>query len=89
MTDQDELMLLDGELDPAFLDVTDQITERLQAGEEIDVRDYLGRYPQWAGAICKLLPTIQGLVDYGESVDRGPWIRRQQINPNDANTHKP
>ena len=70
--------------------MTEQITERLQAGEEIDVRYYLRRYPQWAGAICKLLPTMQHLVDYGRAVDRDR--RRGQtttVKPNDADNHKP
>ena len=32
--------------------------------------DYVNRYPQWAGAIRKLLPTMHDLVDYGRAVDR-------------------
>ena len=59
MIDHDELVLTGDEPDPAFLDLTEEITERLQAGEELNVRDYVKRYPQWAGAILKLLPTMQ------------------------------
>lgn len=70
MIDHDELVQAADDADPDFLDVTDQITERLQAGDEIDVHYYVGRHPQWAGAICKLLPTMQHLVDYGRAVDR-------------------
>ena len=90
MIDQDDLMLAGGELDPEFLEVTEQITERLQAGDEIDVRDYVRRYPQWAGAICKLLPTMQR--------SRRLWPGRRPrpqacktttVNPNDADNHKP
>ena len=78
------------EPDPAFLELTEQITERLQAGDEIDVRDYVRRYPQWAGAICKLLPTMHDLVDYGRAVDRDRWRAQQQrAKPNDADNHKP
>ena len=70
MIDHDERMLTDTVLDPALVELAEQITDRLQSGEEIDVRDYVRRYPQWAGAILELLPTVQGLVDYGQSVDR-------------------
>ena len=59
MIDHDELVRAADDADPALLELTEQITDRLQAGDEIDVRDYLRRYPQWAGAICKLLPTMQ------------------------------
>ena len=56
MIDHDELKQAADDADPVFLEVADQITERLQAGEEIDIRYYVRRYPQWAGAICELLP---------------------------------
>jgi eukaryotic-like serine/threonine-protein kinase len=76
MTDLENRVLAGNEPDPVFLELTEQITRRLQSGEEIDVRDYLTRYPQWAGAICDLLPTMQNLVDYGRSIV--PDRRREQ-----------
>ena len=84
MIDHDELVLAGDEPDPAFLDLTEQITERLQAGEEIDVRDYVRRYPQWAGAI------LQAAADHAaiSSTMAGPSTAtagrgRQQTNPDD------
>ena len=76
MIDQDERMLTAAQLDPAFVELAEQITDRLQAGEEVDVRDYTRRHPQWASAILKLLPTMSDLVDYGRSVARDH--RREQ-----------
>jgi eukaryotic-like serine/threonine-protein kinase len=77
MIDRDELVQVADQADPAFLELTERITDRLQAGDEIDVRDYVRRYPQWAGAILKLLPTVHDLVDYGRSVDREQRLRDQ------------
>jgi hypothetical protein len=87
--DHDELVLASAEPDAAFLDLTDQVTERLQAGEPVDAADLVDRYPQWAGAIRELLPTINDLVNYGRAVDRDRWRRRHRVNANDAIDHKP
>ena len=69
MTDNDAIVLAESEPDPALLELTEQIIEQIQAGEPINFADYVNRYPQWAGAICKLLPTVRQLVDYGRAVD--------------------
>jgi len=87
--DHDEIALAASEPDPALVELTEQITDRLQAGEEVDARDYVRRYPQWAGAILKLLPTMHDLVDYGRAVDRDRPRGHQSVSPHDANTHKP
>jgi hypothetical protein len=89
MIDHDELVLAGNDPDPILLELTDQITERLQAGEPVDAADYVEHYPQWAGAIGKLLPTMNELVDYGRAVDRGRRRGKHQVNPNDATDHKP
>jgi hypothetical protein len=89
MNDQDELVRAGTEADPAFLELAEQITDRLQAGDEVDVRDYVRRYPQWAGAILKLLPTMHDLVEYGQAVDRDRQHRKQRIDPYDTRNHKP
>jgi hypothetical protein len=87
MNDHEEHVLAGNEPDPVFLDLTEQITERLQAGEAVDAGDYIRSYPQWAGAIRKLLPTMHDLVAYGQSVDR--QRRQHPGNPDDASDHKP
>jgi hypothetical protein len=87
--DHGENGLAESDPDPALVELTEQITDRLQAGDEIDVQDYVRRYPQWAVAILKLLPTMHDLVDYGRSVDRDRWHRRQRVSPNAINKPKP
>jgi len=89
MIDHEEFVLAGNEPDPVLLELTEQITERLQAGEPVDAADYLRRYPQWAGAIRKLLPTMHDLVDYGRAVDGVRKRRQHQVNPNDASDRKP
>jgi hypothetical protein len=68
--DHDDLLPANNGLDPVLLELTEQITARLQAGEPVDAADYVERYPQWALAIRKLLPTMNNLVDYGFEVAR-------------------
>ena len=82
MIDHDELARAAVEADPAFLELTEQITDRLQAGEEVNVRDYVKRYPQWAGAILKLLPTMHNLVDFGRAVNRNRRLGRTKRTTN-------
>jgi hypothetical protein len=79
--------LAGSESDSVFLELADQITERIQAGESVDAGEYFRRYPRWAGAIGRLLPTIHELVDYGRVIAR----ERQplQDNVNDADDQKP
>ncbi len=50
---------------PVFLKLTEQITPRLQAREPVAAGDVVDCYPQWAGAIYELLPTMHDLVGYG------------------------
>jgi hypothetical protein len=89
MIDPDELVQVADRADPAFLELTEQIADRLQAGDEVDVRDYVRRYPQWADAILKLLPTMHDLVAYGRAVDRQRRVTRQRRDPDEANRHNP
>jgi hypothetical protein len=89
MIDRDELVQVADQADPAFLELTEQIADRLQAEDEIDVLDYVSRYPQWADAILKLLPTMHDLVAYGRAVDRERRVARQQRDRDEANSHNP
>jgi hypothetical protein len=89
MIDHEKLVLAGREPDPVFVQLVEQITQRLQAGEEINVREYVRRYPQWASAILSLLPTMHDLVDLGWFVDRDRRGGDSNANTNDANGHKP
>jgi hypothetical protein len=83
MNDHEEHILAGNDPDPVLLELTEQITRRLQAGERVDAGDVVLRYPQWAGEIRKLLPTMHDLVDYARAVDRKH--KQHQVNPTDAN----
>ena len=47
--------------DSSLADLVDEITNRLHAGEEINVDDYAGQHPEWVDQLRKLLPTLQKL----------------------------
>jgi hypothetical protein len=49
-------------LDSTLVELADEVSDRLRAGEEVDIRDFVMRYPQRAGAILRLIPTMRGLV---------------------------
>jgi hypothetical protein len=55
-------------LDPALADLTERITQSLQAGEVIDLDEYTLLYPKWSGSIRRLLPTLRMLVELGQRV---------------------
>jgi hypothetical protein len=88
MNDQEERVLAGNDPDPVFLELAEQVTRRLQAGELVDAGDYVRSYPQWAGTIRKLLPTMHDLVDYARAVDRDRGRKQQQVNRNDASDQK-
>jgi hypothetical protein len=80
MIEFDELMLATIGHDLVFLELTDQISQRLQAGDPVDAADYVDRYPHWADAIRKLLPTMIDLVEYGRAIGRESPNGQEQIN---------
>jgi hypothetical protein len=86
--DHDELLQASIDPDPALVELTELITQRLQAGDPVDAADFVKHHPQWAGAIRKLLPTINDLVDYGSAVVRDRAHGEHQGNRNDANEHE-
>ena len=49
-------------VDPAFAEIVEEITRRLQSGEPIDPEDYIRHYPECAGPIRRLLPTLETLI---------------------------
>src|SRR5262249_30071671 len=53
-------------------EVVEEFTNRLQAGEVVEVESYLGRYPQHAERLRQLLPALALLADLGHSLHSGP-----------------
>ena len=52
--------------------VADEIARKCQAGEAVDLRAYIERYPQFEEQILRILPVMRSLVDLGLSVTGGP-----------------
>jgi serine/threonine protein kinase/Flp pilus assembly protein TadD len=55
-----------GELDPALVDLFDQITGWLQSGEAVEEERLVAQHPGWANEIRTLLPTLREIARAGE-----------------------
>jgi hypothetical protein len=55
----------EGEADPELAELAERLASRIQAGERVDVEDYVRRYPEWAKTIQKLMPAIHDLTALG------------------------
>jgi serine/threonine protein kinase/Tfp pilus assembly protein PilF len=51
--------------------LVEELTNRIQAGESIDLEDYARRNPEYADSIRQLLPALEVLADLGRSAVRG------------------
>src|SRR5262245_29189316 len=47
----------------------EQIATRLQAGELIDLNDYIRRYPEHTDRLERVLPAMLALAEFGKSAD--------------------
>jgi serine/threonine protein kinase len=56
----------------ALAELVEEFTNRLQAGEAVDVESYIRRYPEHAERIRQLLPALELLADLGHSLHTGP-----------------
>ena len=56
----------------ALAEVVEEFTNRLQAGESVDVESYIRRHPEQAERIRQLLPALELLADLGHSLHTGP-----------------
>ena len=61
----------EGEADPKLAKLAAWLARRIQAGEQVDVDDYVRRYPKWAKTIQKLLPAIRDLTALGRALPGG------------------
>ena len=90
MNELNELVLSENNLNPAFADLVDQITDQLEAGEPVDADDHATRIPEWTAAIRTALPTNDDLVDCRRDLNRESRRERPiQLGANDANDQKP
>src|SRR5215471_9508972 len=57
--------------DAVLAEVVEEFTNRLQAGESVDVEAYAQRHPEHAERLRQLLPALALLAEVGRSADRG------------------
>jgi WD40 repeat protein/serine/threonine protein kinase len=57
--------------DPILAELMDQLANRLQAGEPLDVEGFLRAHPDRAEELRRLLPAVEVLADLEQSVDAG------------------
>jgi eukaryotic-like serine/threonine-protein kinase len=57
--------------DVILAEVVEEFTNRLQAGESVDVESYLRRHPEHAERLRQLLPALELLADLGRSSSVG------------------
>ena len=53
--------------DPRLADLVDAITEKLQAGQPIDLAAYAAEYPEYAERLQNWIAALKAIVDLGES----------------------
>src|SRR3954468_19891580 len=51
--------------DPALAQLCDEIIERLQSGDEVDVASLALEHPDYAEQLQRLVPAFEALVDQG------------------------
>ena len=55
--------------DDRLLDLIEEITDRLQNGEAVDVRDYEKRCPEYIEELCRLFPALEAVAGLSECQD--------------------
>lgn len=58
-------------LEPALADLAEVITRRLQAGEVVDVEEYVARNPEWETQLRRLMPVLLEMAKVCQSLDGG------------------
>src|SRR5262249_14293255 len=61
-------------LDPVLEDLVAEITDRLQAGDPVDLAGYLARYPEYVDELRRLLPALERMAEPGSTT--GPVAAR-------------
>jgi tetratricopeptide (TPR) repeat protein len=64
--------LLAGGQDPALVELIDELTARLVAGEPVDVDAYARAHPEYADQLRQLVPALRALNELGNSAGRNP-----------------
>jgi WD40 repeat protein/serine/threonine protein kinase len=67
MTESPSRLLSAPPSDPALADLFDELVRRVQAGEHVDLDDYIQRHPTRADELRRVFPAIEMLVELGRS----------------------
>ena len=75
--------------DHVFAELVEELAEKLEAGEPVELDVYVGRYPGYADQLGRLLPAMQAMAALGSSCssrgNRRPaiyistWARRPRF----------
>ena len=57
-----------GETDPALLELIDEYTARILAGETVEIEGFVAAHPEWASPLRQVLPTMQRLTALNRAV---------------------
>jgi serine/threonine protein kinase len=58
--------------DPALAQLCDELIERLQSGEDVDIASLALQHPEYAEQLQRLVPAFEALVDLGATAARQP-----------------
>ncbi len=56
--------------DPALAALVDELTDRLQAGETVDLEAFIGRHPEYSDPLRQLLPALEMIGELKRSAAR-------------------
>src|SRR5438105_12652367 len=57
--------------DAGFGDLVAEITDKLQAGQTVNVEEYVAQHPEWAERLRALLPALEAMARLGRSAGQG------------------
>ncbi len=69
MLGQPKSAVTSGAIDAALEDVIAEITDRLQAGQPVDIAPYVVRHPEWADRLQRVLPALVVMAGLANSLD--------------------
>jgi tetratricopeptide (TPR) repeat protein/serine/threonine protein kinase len=63
-----------GSTEAVLADIVEEVTNKLHAGEPVDIEAYVGAHPEFAEPLRRLLPALAVLADLGRSAASGEAV---------------
>jgi serine/threonine protein kinase/Tfp pilus assembly protein PilF len=63
-----------GSIDAVLAEIVEEVTNKLRAGEPVDIETYAGAHPELAERLRRLLPALAVLADLGRSAAAGEAV---------------